>query len=246
LWAYHKTYGGEISKRPGSPVALAALQIGRVVSGVYNKVMNFRHLDPRDERKGFSGGSDVDKGVWNEFFDPSSGQFKSRSLEDEYRRLWSGNSSSAPPGAQTTTAGPAPTRLQYADFGEAPNDDPAQIQHFARKVRKGQPRFRRNLLDAYEAKCAISGWGPEAVLEAAHILSHSDTGLNSLENGLLLRSDLHGLFDDGLLKIDPNSFKVLIDGSLKATEYWQYNGQTLRGRQDGSHPVESLRKRWNA
>jgi hypothetical protein len=55
LWTYVKTYGGQVSRLPGSPVVTTALRIGRVVSGVYNKVMNFRSLDPRDSRKGLSG-----------------------------------------------------------------------------------------------------------------------------------------------------------------------------------------------
>jgi predicted restriction endonuclease len=64
-------------------------------------------------------------------------------------------------------------------------------------VRRGQPAFRRRLLAAYEGTCCISGWAPEAVLEAAHIQEHSKAGLNSMANGLLLRSDLHALFDEG-------------------------------------------------
>ena len=40
LWAYAKTYGKEVSRLPGSPVADGALRIGRAVTGVYNKVMN--------------------------------------------------------------------------------------------------------------------------------------------------------------------------------------------------------------
>jgi hypothetical protein len=58
LWAYARTYGGPVSLLPGSPVAIVALRIGRAAGGVYNKVMNFRHLDPRDEREGMSAVSD--------------------------------------------------------------------------------------------------------------------------------------------------------------------------------------------
>jgi hypothetical protein len=49
LWAYAETYGHPVSRLPGSPVAHVALVIGRAVSGVYAKVMNFRSLDPRAE-----------------------------------------------------------------------------------------------------------------------------------------------------------------------------------------------------
>ncbi|HEX2206797.1 MAG TPA: HNH endonuclease signature motif containing protein [Longimicrobium sp.] len=93
--------------------------------------------------------------------------------------------------------GVAATRPVYEDFGEAPDDDPARLAQFARKVRRGQAKFRQNLLKLYGGRCAVSGWAPESVLEAAHILLHADSGLNHSENGILLRADLHILFDDG-------------------------------------------------
>jgi hypothetical protein len=88
LWAYAQTYGGPVSRLPDNPVGTVALLIGRAVSGVYNKVMNFRHLDPRDSRAGMSGGSDVDVSVWNEFFDKASGELRLVELESEFTRLW--------------------------------------------------------------------------------------------------------------------------------------------------------------
>lgn len=45
LWAYARTSGGPVSRLPSRPVADVTLRIGRAISGVYNKVMNFRHLD---------------------------------------------------------------------------------------------------------------------------------------------------------------------------------------------------------
>lgn len=136
-------------------------------------------------------------------------------------------------------------RPVYHDFGEAPDDDPARLARFARRVRRGQPKFRKNLLALYGGRCAVSGWGPESVLEAAHILLHAHSGLNRSENGILLRADLHGLFDDGLLKIDPDTLTVVLDLSLRDTPYWPLNGAALRPRRDGSHPSrEYLRQRW--
>jgi hypothetical protein len=135
----------------------------------------------------------------------------------------------------------------YRDFGEAPDDDPAKLALFARRVRAGQPGFRRNLIKLYGEHCAISGWGPRSVLEAAHILLHADSGLNHTDNGILLRSDLHTLFDKGLLRIDPDSLVVVLHRSLTDTPYWELNGAELRPRLDGSHPErEYLRRRWYA
>ena len=81
LWAYARSYGGPVSRLPDSPVGTVALLIGRAVSGIYNKVINFRHLDPRDGRAGMSGGGDVDARVWQEFFDNVSGELRLDELE---------------------------------------------------------------------------------------------------------------------------------------------------------------------
>lgn len=135
----------------------------------------------------------------------------------------------------------------YRDFGEAPDDDPARLAQFARRVRRGQPKFRRNLLALYGGRCAVTGWGPESVLEAAHILLHAESGLNHSDNGILLRADLHSLFDDGLMKIDPSNLTIVLDPSLSGSPYWALNGGTLRPRIDGSHPsCEYLRQRWQS
>jgi HNH endonuclease len=88
LWAYARTSGGPVSRLPGSAVADVALRIGRAISGVYNKVMNFRHLDPRDEREGMSGAGEADAGVWDEFFDKVSSALRLDELEGEFNRLW--------------------------------------------------------------------------------------------------------------------------------------------------------------
>lgn len=130
------------------------------------------------------------------------------------------------------------------DLGPAPND-PAEWQAYARKVRRGQPKFRANLMKLYAGECCISGWSPENVLEAAHIDPHAATGNNSVANGLLLRSDLHCLFDDGLLHIDPDSLTVVLNPRLLDTPYREFHGRKLRERRDGSTPDrEKLRLRW--
>lgn len=88
LWAYLKTSGGKVSQLPGSPVAEVSLLIGRAIGGVYNKVMNFRSLDPRDQRTGMSGSGATDQSVWTKFFDPSMQQIRSPELGAEFERLW--------------------------------------------------------------------------------------------------------------------------------------------------------------
>jgi len=137
-------------------------------------------------------------------------------------------------------------KKRYRGFGDAPNDDPQELQQFAARVRRGQPKFRENLLKAYGFTCAISGHGPKEVLEAVHIAPHAKTGINELDNGLLMRCDLHSLFDAGLLRINPDLLCVAIDRSLKNTPYWAFHGKLLRQKSDGSYiGTKYLRQRWN-
>ena len=125
-------------------------------------------------------------------------------------------------------------RPSYREFGDAPNDDPRELQNFAKRVRRGQRAFRDNLLRAYENRCSITGEGPEEVLEAVHIVPHAESGINELDNGLLMRADLHYLFDDGLLSINSETRNIELDDRLQNTSCWQFNGAQLRLRSDGT------------
>ena len=236
LWAYSMTEGLPISKLRGQPVSKVAIDIGRAVSGVYNKLMNYRSIDPRDDRKGFSSTSVAEHEARSEFFDSETQVLDRNALEGEYERMWGSL------GSLKVVTHP---KMSYTDFGEAPDDDPSELKEFALRVRRGQAKFRKRLLYLYNAQCAISECGPEEVLEAAHIDDHSSSGLNKSENGLLLRADLHILLDAGLIKIEPESMKVRVDRTLQQTEYWSYDGIKIRDRIDGKRPSKSLlRKRW--
>jgi hypothetical protein len=96
-------------------------------------------------------------------------------------------------------------------------------------TRQGQPKFRRDLLVAYGRRCAISGCDVVHVLEAAHIIPYKGKHTNTVKNGLLLRADLHTLFDLGLLKIDPESFAIVLAPQLANTAYEkELGGAVLR------------------
>jgi predicted restriction endonuclease len=98
--------------------------------------------------------------------------------------------------------------------------------------RRGQPQFRQKLLKAYQKKCAISSTSVEQTLEAAHILPYMGDHTNHITNGLLLRSDLHTLFDLGLIAINPDSMHVVISPDLIDTVYGEFSGKHLRLPED--------------
>jgi hypothetical protein len=70
--------------------------------------------------------------------------------------------------------------------------------------RQGQGKFRKDVLKAYGNRCAISGCAIVELLEAAHIHPYRGKETHHVSNGLLLRADLHTLFDLGMIWIDDN------------------------------------------
>ncbi len=109
--------------------------------------------------------------------------------------------------------------------------------------RRGQPDFRRTLIEAYEARCAISGCEAIEVLEAAHIIPYKGPATNSVQNGLLLRADLHTLFDLGLITIEAETLRVIVAPTLQMTMYIDFAGKELRAPRDPSAQpsIEALR-----
>jgi HNH endonuclease len=83
------------------------------------------------------------------------------------------------------------------------------IRYGAIKNRRGQSDFRARLLEAYGRRCCISGCRVEALLEAAHIRPHAEEPNYDTRNGLLLRADLHTLYDLHLLGVDEYGSVVL-------------------------------------
>lgn len=73
------------------------------------------------------------------------------------------------------------------------------------RLRVGQGSFRSELLRKFKSRCAISGDQPSQVLDAAHLYSYAALGKHHSCGGLLLRRDLHRLFDLGLIRIHPQT-----------------------------------------
>ncbi|MFC7514088.1 HNH endonuclease [Herbaspirillum sp. GCM10030257] len=94
--------------------------------------------------------------------------------------------------------------------------------------RQGQGKFRTEVLNAYRNRCAISTCDVPAALEAAHIFPYLGMDTNVVTNGLLLRADLHGLLDQGLIGVDPTSMRVVISPQLKGTDYGNLEGATVK------------------
>lgn len=94
-------------------------------------------------------------------------------------------------------------------------------------LRRGQPKFREDLLSAYGGRCAITGCDVEAANDAARITSYKGANTNVVDNGLLLRADIHTLFDLGKIAVETKTMTAIIAPSLVGTHYGFLQGQPL-------------------
>ena len=128
---------------------------------------------------------------------------------------------------------------------DAQNDSDLREKQFVTvAVRRGQSSFRSGLLGAYQGRCCITGCDLVDALEAAHISPYRGLKSNHLQNGLLLRSDIHTLFDLGLIALDQNNAVVLAPSALKSQTYSGLAGKKLSEPQDScvAPSKEALRK----
>lgn len=95
-------------------------------------------------------------------------------------------------------------------------DRPKRLAWMASRV--GQEEFRERLIKHYGGKCALTGTTAIDALEAAHIIEWNAGGVNDVWNGILLRADVHRLFDKSLIRIRSRN-RVEIDQRLAGTEY---------------------------
>ncbi|EKH6436470.1 HNH endonuclease signature motif containing protein [Klebsiella michiganensis] len=94
------------------------------------------------------------------------------------------------------------------------------------KQRRGQKAFRDSLL-AQTAKCAVSSCEIVDILEAAHITAYKNDTHNHVSNGLLLRCDIHTLYDLDLFAIDPDSLNIYFAPQINDEEYTRFHGKKL-------------------
>jgi putative restriction endonuclease len=98
--------------------------------------------------------------------------------------------------------------------------------------RLGQGAFRLLVTDAYDRRCAVTGERTLPVLDAAHIKPYAASGPHDLRNGLLLRKDLHALFDAGYVTVTP-SFELRVSRRIReefenGRDYYALEGHQVR------------------
>ena len=98
--------------------------------------------------------------------------------------------------------------------------------------RLGQGSFRVLVTDAYERRCALTSERTLPALDAAHIKPYSESGFHLVSNGILLRRDLHALFDKGYITVTP-SMHVEVSRRIKeefenGRDYYRHHGSLIR------------------
>jgi len=143
---------------------------------------------------------------------------------------------------------------QVAKNLDASHFDPNSIEDGRKWVlaqlslRQGQAKFRGALMKAYDGRCAVTKCDTPDVLQAAHIMPYRGPATNHPTNGILLRGDIHTLFDLNLLKIDPKEMRVVLSPAIMYSDYASLDGQPLYLPSKSSlHPSrEALESRWDS
>ena len=139
---------------------------------------------------------------------------------------------------------PAQALMGFSESPQARYGEPTLIS-----PRLGQGAFRVSVTDAYERKCAVSGGKVLPALDAAHIRPYGSGGLHSVSNGVLLRRDIHSVFDAGYVTIDEDmrfvvSYRVKIDFN-NGNEYRRLHGQSLAVPANPLHRPDLDALRWH-
>ena len=189
-------------------------EVFRNPNGVAMKLGNFAALDPSYNGKGLSAGGKGDKAIWNEYaHTPAALAAAAKTIRDQ---LGTENVVSVLVQTESTST------FQPDEISDT------RVRLVSSIVRRrGQGVFRQKLLETYGGRCAFTGYDAVDALEAAHILGYMGKESNHVCNGLLLRADLHTLFDLGLVSIESGTMTIVVAPALKGTLYAELEGKQI-------------------
>jgi hypothetical protein len=128
------------------------------------------------------------------------------------------------------------------------DDDSAMPLEFAAKsirARRGLRPLREKLIRVYGDCCCVTGSCPRDLLEVAHIVPYPTGDVHAVGNAMLMRSDVHTLWDLNLIGIEPSTLRIHLAPSLGGTDYEALAGRTILSRREGSRVGrEMLAERW--
>jgi putative restriction endonuclease len=223
-----------------------------------SRITKYRRVAP-DERDDFIIGCRIlsqpfffDRARWlpaPKSFALTTVTFKTYSTEDDDgRRLWEAVADSLPvdKAPQEVDSPSNFADIEQAEYGDQQSKygEPVLV-----RPRLGQGAFRILVTDNYERRCAISGEKTLPALDAAHIRPFADGGSHRVSNGILLRRDIHSLFDLGYVTISPD---LRFEVSRKIREeyengryYYSLHGNQIRVPGDPKRQPSQLALAWH-
>ena len=147
--------------------------------------------------------------------------------------------------AQIDTASTVMKENRLAVLGQGERYSAPQLV----RPRRGQGAFRLAVTDAYGRQCAILGGKVLPALDAAHIRSYGDGGEHDVSNGLLLRRDIHSVFDAGYVTFD-DDLRMVVSDTVRTVfnngnEYRRLHGQRLNVPSDPALRPNPEYLRWH-
>lgn len=134
--------------------------------------------------------------------------------------------------------------LELADQEQSRYGEPVLI-----RPRLGQGAFRVVVTDSYQRRCAVSGERTLPALDAAHIRPFSNGGKHEPSNGILLRRDIHSLFDSGYVTISPDlKFEVsqrIREEFENGRHYYALHGQKIARPDDPRRQLDVSALIWH-
>ncbi|MEP3889016.1 MAG: HNH endonuclease [Hellea sp.] len=116
-----------------------------------------------------------------------------------------------------------------------------QLKYYEILTRPNQSEFRRDVIKRFKGRCALTGCRVLEAMEAAHIVPIAEDGSDEAKNGILLRRDIHRLFDLDLILISPKNGNVKLDSRIHA----EYRDQIEASIDLKLLDVETLKLRYN-
>lgn len=160
--------------------------------------------------------------------------FKTYSTDEEDgRRLWHAVQDRLP------VPTPSAVREEQARYGAE------QIV----RPRLGQGAFRMLVTDSYDRRCAVTRERTLPVLDAAHIIPYGEGGSHDPANGILLRRDIHSLFDRGYVTVTPDlRFEVsrrIREDYENGRDYYALHGREVAAPSSPDHRPDPAALRWH-
>lgn len=121
----------------------------------------------------------------------------------------------------------------------AERDD--RIRRFVTSVvRQRQDSFRKALLEAYNGTCPVTHADVNEALQAAHIDRYRGSNSQVVSNGILLRADIHSLYDANLLSIEPETHILRLSHRLDSSAYRAFANEQLKMPTGKAAPDDEL------